>query len=107
MGYKQQAEALAEKLGLDLSDEGQEVLVDTRGRFMFTATGSHCLVNSFDCGDFPETDCTTDGLVRRPVIWREVLAVLRGIETGSEGAGVVPCDDDECEYCEELEEAAQ
>ena len=79
---KSKALALAEKLGVTVTDEGGTFVLETEARTMFAGYFQHGLV----------IDYAGHGLTKT-VAWREVIEDLQ--------SGVAPCTIEACDYCTE------
>jgi hypothetical protein len=88
MVTKQQVVALAEKLGVDVEDDGSTICLTTKGVRMFDGWFAHTLLTSYGF------DSRVSRLSKAEV-WGLVLDDLSG-------ASVVECDVPKCDYCREL-----
>lgn len=84
MATKKQVVTLAEKLNVDVEDDGSSIYLTTRGAFMFEGYRQHCLVTSY----------SSAYNLSKAEVWREVLLDL---ESGVAKCNIVPCD-----YCVEI-----
>lgn len=82
---KSRVMALADKLGVEVTDEGGSIVLESKAGVMFAGYFQHSLVFDFAGYDLPKSQA-----------WQEALVDLR--------SGVAPCNIQSCDYCNESNE---